>query len=252
MWRFALGQSIGSAHEKMKLPCQDRIACASFREDGTIVAALADGAGSAALAHEGAELVVSTISSIVQFGLRAGREDHQQILRESLSIARQRLEEAAAERKAPLRDLACTVLAVAITPGGGAALQLGDGVIVTAGEQPQWRALFWPQKGEYANTTFFLTDEAALANASTCALPAAIMDVALLSDGLENLALQLADRSVFQPFFKTAFAPLYRSLGDGEVTSLSRSLAAFLASKQIRGRTEDDVSLVLGTRREHA
>ena len=113
------------------------------------------------LAHLGAEIAVSTVSSVAQLGVRAGRNDYQDILREGATLARQRLVEAAADRKAAPRDLACTLLAVIVAPIGGGALQIGDGVIVIGDQPLSWRWVFWPQKGEYANTTFFLSDELA-------------------------------------------------------------------------------------------
>jgi len=47
---------------------------------------------------------------------------------------------------------AATLLALIDTPDGGAALQIGDGVIVAGGEAGGWRWVFWPERGEYANT----------------------------------------------------------------------------------------------------
>jgi 3-deoxy-D-manno-octulosonate 8-phosphate phosphatase KdsC-like HAD superfamily phosphatase len=252
LWRYATGQSTGSSHEKLGKPCQDRMACATADADSTLIAVVADGAGTAGLAHVGAEIAVATLSSVAQLGVRAGRKDYPDILREGASLARQRLVEAAAERKAEPRDLACTLLAVIVAPIGGAALQIGDGVIVI-GEQPlSWRWQFWPQKGEYANTTFFLSDERSLANAEVASLPDEVIDVALMSDGLEPLALQFATRKAHEPFFRTVLAPLHAAAGKGEATALSAGLAALLASPAVRSRTDDDASLVIATRRSAA
>jgi hypothetical protein len=251
LWRYASGQSTGSSHEKLGKPCQDRMACATVNADATLIAVVADGAGTAELAHIGAEIAVATVSSVAQLGVRAGRDDYQDILREGAALARQRLVEAAAERKSAPRDLACTLLAVIVAPIGGGALQIGDGVIVI-GEQPlSWRWLFWPQKGEYANTTFFLSDEKALAKAEVAALPDEVQDVALMSDGLEPLALQFATRKAHEPFFRTVLAPLQAATDKGEATVLSTGLATLLASPAVRSRTEDDASLVIATRRSH-
>ena len=251
LWRYASGQSTGSSHEKLGKPCQDRMACATADADATLIAVVADGAGTAELAHIGAEIAVATVSSVAQLGVRAGRDDYQDILREGAALARQRLVEAAADRKVNPRDLACTLLAVIVAPIGGGALQIGDGVIVI-GEQPlSWRWLFWPQKGEYANTTFFLSDEKALANAEVAALPDEVQDVALMSDGLEPLALQFATRKAHEPFFRTVLAPLQAATDKGEATALSTGLATLLASPAVRSRTEDDASLVIATRRSH-
>jgi len=249
IWRYASGQSTGSSHEKLRKPCQDRFACSTVEADATLIAVVADGAGTAELAHVGAEIAVATVSSVAQLGVRAGRKDYQDILREGATLARQRVVEAAAERQAAPRDLACTLLAVIVAPIGGGALQIGDGVIVI-GEQPlAWRWVFWPQKGEYANTTFFLSDEKALANAETAALPDEVLDVAMMSDGLEPLAVHFASRTAHEPFFRSVLAPLHAAKDNGELPPLSQGLSTLLASPAVRLRTDDDATLVLATRR---
>src|SRR5947207_12025637 len=43
------------------------------------------------------------------------------------------------------------------------ALPICDGVIVVSQDGGEWGWVFWPQRGEYANTTRFLTDEDAVA-----------------------------------------------------------------------------------------
>jgi hypothetical protein len=224
------------------------MACA-IETGGTLIAVVADGAGTAGLAESGAEIAVSTMATVAQLGVRAGRNDYQDILREGAALARERLLEAAADKKAQPRDLACTLLAVIVAPIGGAALQIGDGVIVI-GEQPlAWRWVFWPQKGEYANTTFFLSDEKSLANAEVAALPDDVQDVALMSDGLEPLAVHFASRKAHEPFFRTVLAPLHGAAETGEAPVLSKGLSAFLGSPAVRLRTDDDATLVMATRR---
>jgi hypothetical protein len=197
----------------------------------------------------GAEIAVATVTSVAQLGVRAGRTDYTEILREGATLARQRLVEAAGERKAAPRDLACTLLAAIVAPIGGGALQIGDGVIVIGEEKLAWRWLFWPQKGEYANTTFFLSDEKALANAETAPLPDEVLDLAMMSDGLEPLAVHFASRTAHEPFFRSVLAPLHAASGSGEVLPLSQGLSTLLASPAVRSRTDDDATLVLATRR---
>jgi hypothetical protein len=252
MWRYAAGQATGSAHDKTGVPCQDRFACATLLENDTLIAVVADGAGTAAMAHLGAEIAVSTVSSVAQLGVRADRKDLQSVLREAAALARKRLVEAAQDRSLQPRDLACTLLAVVLAPLGSAALQIGDGVIVIADQEPQWRWVFWPQKGEYANTTFFLSDERALADAVACDLSDDVQDVALMSDGVEPLALHFASRTAHGPFFKSVFTPLHANAADGEAAELSAALSAMLATPAVRTRTDDDTTLVLATRRVRA
>ena len=249
LWRYAAGQATGSAHEKTGKPCQDRFVCTTVEAHTTLIAVVADGAGTAEHAHVGAEIAVNTVSSIAQLGARAGRRDYPEILREGATLARQRLVETAADRNLPPRDLACTLLAVILAPTGGGALQIGDGVIVVGDQPLTWRWVFWPQKGEYANTTFFLSDEAALARAEVQALSDDVVDVALMSDGLEQLAVQFASRKAHDPFFKSVLTPLHAESAEGESARLSQGLATMLASPAVRARTDDDASLVIATRR---
>ena len=105
LWRYASGQSTGSSHEKLGKPCQDRMACATVDADATLIAVVADGAGTAELAHIGAEIAVATVSSVAQLGVRAGRDDYQDILREGAALARQRLVEAAREQQGGRRAI---------------------------------------------------------------------------------------------------------------------------------------------------
>jgi len=248
MWRFAAGRATGSSHEKLNKPCQDRFACAV--EDGNaLIAVVADGAGTAGQAHVGAELAVTTMSDLGRLGVRAGRKDYRDLLREGAALARQRVVEAAADRQVAPRDLACTLLAVIVTPFGGAALQVGDGVIVTGTAASEWRWAIWPQKGEYANSTFFLSDAGALAQAEVVDIADDVQDIAMMSDGMEPLALHFASRNAHAPFFRTVFAPLHASAAQGEAAELSQAVVTLLGSAAVRARTDDDTTLVLATRR---
>jgi len=249
MWRFAAGRATGSSHEKLGKPCQDRFACAALEPQDALIAVVADGAGTAGHAHVGAELAVATMSDLAQLGVRAGRQDYRDMLREGAALARQRLVEAAADRRLAPRDMACTLLAVIATPFGGAALQIGDGVIVTGTAASEWRWAIWPQKGEYANATFFLSDERALAQAEVVDIGDDAQDIAMMSDGMEPLALHFASRSAHAPFFRTVFAPLHASATPAESPELSQAVTELLGSAPVRARTDDDTTLVLATRR---
>ncbi len=247
-WRFATGQATGSSHERLGKPCQDRHRCDTDDDHRVLIAVVCDGAGTAELAHLGAEIAVDTIASVARLGVRAGRQDLDSVLREGATLARQRLVEAAAARQAKPRDLACTALAVILTPMAGAALQIGDGAIVIAERDEAWKCVFWPQKGEYANSTFFLSDEQAVARAEVRLLGDDVKEVALFSDGLEQLALHFATRSAHAPFFRSLFAPLRPLAQAGECGKLSSDLNTLLASAPVRARTDDDATLVLACR----
>ena len=71
--------------------------------------------------------------------------------------------------------------------------------------------------------------------------------MALLTDGLQGLALRFDTREAHGPFFEPMFARL-RAEGEGEPESLREELRAFLGSAPVNQRTDDDKTLVLATR----
>jgi hypothetical protein len=248
MWRFAAARSTGTSHLKIGLPCQDRLACVALPHS-TLIAAIADGAGSATMSEIGAEIAVNSVISELRQTLEAGRTDYAALMREAAAQAREAVVTEATKQGLEPRSFASTLLVLIIGPKGGAALQIGDGVMVVSDGGNGWSWVFWPQRGEYANTTFFLTDDDAIERFQVEALPGAISDIALMSDGLEPLALYYASKTVHEPFFNGMFRPLLQSDGIKEISHLSESLQQFLSSDQVGSRTDDDVSIILATRR---
>lgn len=248
MWRLAAARATGRSHLRSGLPCQDRFAY-QVLPDGSFIAALADGAGSASNAEVGAETAVHTVVSHLQQALTSGRTDLDLLMGEAASHARDAVIAVADIKQAEPRSFASTLLAVILVADRGAAMQIGDGAMVIKNSYEEWMWVFWPQRGEYANTTYFLTDETALQRLQIDTLPGAISDVALMSDGLEPLALHYANKGVHQPFFNGMFRPLLETSGTEEIKTLSDSLQQFLASEQVSSRTDDDVSIILATRR---
>ncbi|MEK7993207.1 MAG: PP2C family serine/threonine-protein phosphatase [Planctomycetota bacterium] len=243
-------RAIGTSHLKANLPCQDRLACEALT-GGALVAAVADGAGSAAIAERGAEVAVGSVIAHLKRGLADKRTDFDHLLREAAASAREAIAAEADREGTALRSYASTLLAVVLTLDGGGALQIGDGVIVVSEGSDEWSWVFWPQRGEYANTTNFLTDDDAIHRLEIEVFPGVVTDIALMSDGLEPLAVNYASKTVHHPFFNGMFRPLFGAEGCAEISALSASLEQFLSSERIGSRTDDDVSLILVTRRKH-
>lgn len=248
MWRFAAARATGVSHLKTGLECQDRFAC-EVLDPASLVAAVADGAGSATLAQRGAEIAAEATVRYASAAIAAGRTDFATVLCEAAFIAREGVLAAAREEEVEARQLASTLLAVVAGPEGGAALQIGDGVIVVSDGGTEWSWVFWPQRGEYANTTYFLSDEDALSRLQVEPLTGIVTDVALTTDGLEPFVLHYASQTVHEPFFHGIFGPLVQSQGCREITPVSTALETFLVSERVARRTDDDVSIVLATRR---
>ena len=251
MWRFAAARSEGTSHQKVGLPCQDWFECRAL-PNGILVAVVADGAGSASFGGLGARIAAETVLWHISSTLNSDPPDFAVMLQNAAVNARLAVFEEAGRLDVPPRELASTLLAVAVGPAGGGALQIGDGVIVVGNDTDGLGWVFWPQRGEYVNSTHFLTDEDASQFLQIEPLGKSVSDIAVMTDGLESLALDYSSRSVYEPFFRTMFRPIIQASGSMEIEWLSEALESFLMSERVASRTDDDLSLILATCRDHA
>ncbi|MFL6260159.1 MAG: PP2C family serine/threonine-protein phosphatase [Thermoanaerobaculia bacterium] len=254
-WRLAAASTLGTAHVKLGLPCQDAHRCSVQRTSGgepVLIAVVCDGAGSAARADAGAELASQMIHDEIAAALGAEGFGVRGITPAWIEerLGRFQAEVAAraeAEEHTP-RDFACTLLAAAVGPDCAAFFQIGDGAIVVGEEEETYRWIFWPDHGEYENVTFFATDPEAVSHLQFELLERRIDEVALLSDGLQRLALHYQTRTAHAAFFKPMLATL-RAMPEDGLESLSARLEAWLSSPPVNERTDDDKTLVLASRR---
>jgi len=250
-----VGTSVrGTSHEKTGLPCQDAFAW-ERTPHGILIAAVADGAGTAALADVGATLAARTAVSTLRAAasgdtgglLDAFPEEPpwESLLRHAVQAALAAVEAEAASRQTKLRDLASTLIVVAATPDLVAAAQIGDGAAVVADDAGTLRAVTAPASGEYLNETVFLTSPGALDALQCVVWRGRAAHLAVFSDGLQMLALKMPAATPHAPFF----APLFRfAAGQGADPDASGELAGFLSSAGVRQRTDDDLTLLLATR----
>lgn len=253
-WRAAYASAIGTAHQRLGTPCQDAARCVVIgAADGTevLVAAVADGAGSASRSHIGAALAVEAF--LAAFGDAAaadtalGRIDRGFVV-DWIARVQGEIGARAAAEEAALRDYACTLLGAVVTATAAAYVLVGDGAIIVGTEEPEAYAwVAWPQHGEYANVTHFLTEEDAPRVVDFGKGPA-VDEIALFTDGIERLVLDHANRSVHAPAFLPIFCWL-RGCAPGSPAGLSEPLAAYLGSDHVNRRTDDDKTLVVATRR---
>jgi hypothetical protein len=149
-----------------------------------------------------------------------------------------------------MQDFACTLLAAVIWPDRAIYFQLGDGAIVSSRREApdRYAVVCWPQQGEYANMTNFLTDDDAGEKVYCELKSGAVDEVALFTDGIQRLALDFRAQTAYEPFFAPMFNWL-RASADGRSVELSNSLTVYLASEKVNSRTDDDKTLILATRR---
>ena len=249
MWKLLAQSVAGSTHQRLGQPCQDAcaVSCEVISDQPIIILTCADGAGSARFAEAGAGQACGTIMNQVLVDMRDG------LMTEAIESdtalywmdeARKQLNFEAAQRQAGLRDLACTLLLAVVGDHSAAFAQIGDGAMVTRyGEE--YRPVFWPQAGEYANTTHFLTQDDFADHLEFVRFDERIDELAVFSDGLQRLALNMTSRTGHRPFFEPLFARL-RAAANGD--DLREPLRQFLESPRVAQRSDDDKTLILATR----
>lgn len=257
-WKYISASVVGTSHSRTSAPCQDSSGCRVFTDgEGSQVLVLvaSDGAGSASRSEEGSDLACSLFLQEMKalFG-EEGEGDVRQISREFmegwLTSFRREIELRAEHEGLTARDFACTFLAAIVGDDCAAFVQIGDGVIIVPSpEEPEeYCYVFWPEQGEYANQTYFATEDGAAGKLQYDLVPRRVDEVAVLTDGLQNLALHYQSQSAHTPFFQPIFAWL-RPAPDGYSEKFTASLAGYLSSPKVNECTDDDKTLVLATRR---
>jgi len=251
-WRVIQAAVAGTSHHREQLPCQDHCVAATYEcGSGEVLAiVVADGAGSACHGGRGAQLACQGVRQAIEAWVPAAvaAVPTTTTVAEWLATAREVLLQAAAEEGASVRDFACTLLIAVITARAAGYAHIGDGgIVIDGGDGLQ--LVFWPEAGEYANMTRFITDEDALEQVRVLYSDAPPDEIAVFTDGIQRLALDYKARAVHGPFFAPMLAVLRRQL-PSECAELAEQLAAFLASPRVNSRTDDDKTLVLASRRE--
>jgi hypothetical protein len=256
MWKYGFASVAGASHLKSSSPCQDASRCEVFvGPDGEeiLLAVASDGAGSAAHAQLGAQLACDLFISEAQarFASQRGWAQLADGFIQDWIGNFQRLTAGWSGEAQKTQDFACTLLAAVVGQGSAVYFQIGDGAIVESRrEEPdRYVVVCWPQQGEYANTTNFLTDADAAAKIFVALKSGAVDEVALFTDGIQSLVLDYRAQSAHSPFFAPLFAWL-RPRAGGYSQELSDSLARYLNSEKINSRTDDDKTLILATRKD--
>ncbi|MGH9752341.1 MAG: PP2C family serine/threonine-protein phosphatase [Blastocatellia bacterium] len=256
MWKYCFASVAGTFHLKSSTPCQDTSRVEVVVDAGgaeVLVAVASDGAGSARLAQLGSKLACETFVNEIKSHIAGGNARailSDNFFAEWAGKFRQLATGWSGSEGARIQDFACTLLAAVVWPDRAVYFQIGDGAIVESrrDEPDRYTVVCWPQQGEYANTTNFLTDADAADKVFRDLRSGAIDEVAIFTDGMQRLALDYRARSAHAPFFAPLFAWLRPRLG-GYSQELSDSLAVYLNSEKINSRTDDDKILILATRR---
>jgi serine/threonine protein phosphatase PrpC len=168
-WKAIARSATGTSHQSQKITCQDYGDYHTF--DDVIVGAVADGAGSAKYADVGSKLAVKTVLKCFsdineypekqelkqEFSQPLCKLEAEELFAKIVNQVITELRNKANEKDCSINDLACTILVFVATPHWLAAMQIGDGFIVVRPQDSEYKLLFHPDKGEFANETTFIT-----------------------------------------------------------------------------------------------
>lgn len=250
-WTWASATTKGTSHIRTGTRGQDAYRCYVPADTPEfLICVVSDGAGSADFGGEGASLVCRTISLAAQDHLRTRRElPTDEEVRAWVDRVRDRISYAARQRSKTPRDFAATMICVLSDGQRTLVAQVGDGCAVLKDVgAAEWRIPLWPDHGEYASTTTFVTDDPE-ANCRIARENSEIAAIATLTDGLERLALDFSSQRASEGFFDGMAKPVAASTAHGKDAPLSAMLKAYLEGDAVCSRTDDDKTLIVAVRR---
>ena len=253
-WRYVYTSVRGTGHLDTNLPCQDASLvhqAINSEDEPLLVLVASDGAGSAARSEEGSQLVCEEARKLLEYRFTSAdfRPDEDfgvEVVHQLKGL----LTTLAEDLGCALRDLACTLTVAVILPEWAWFMQIGDGaIIVQPSAADPFEVVFWPDNGEYANQTYFLTDVPDK-HIHVRLIERPLERVSLITDGLQTLALVMAERRAHPPFFLPMFGTVEAAPDEGELVhqALKATLSQFLDSRPINARTNDDKTLILASR----
>jgi hypothetical protein len=251
-WGWIGACSTGTSHLRAGRGCDDAGGCVEVGTQWgpTLVAIVSDGAGSASLSGIGARIVAlefcRSVSNFVRHGGRATEVDLE-LTYSWLDRIRDRIGLVANLRRDSRRSFAATLVGCIVQLEGTTVIHIGDGACaIRCAGSDVWTIPSWPAQGEYASTTFFVTDDPQ-PSVTISRLEGPVEEFALFSDGLERLALDFSTSTAFSRFFEPMFRPL-RTAPPGRNRRLSLELRKFLDSQRVTDRTDDDKTLIMARR----
>lgn len=242
-WRWAAASRIGTSHFKSGTRKQDAYSI-SDNSGEALCLIVSDGAGSASHGGQGASLVcrLLTVNFREWFGAHSQLPDDDEV-RAWIDELRDRLASVAEKRRLIRRQFAATLIMLMIKGNEFVALQIGDSGMVGRRDNRR-EAVCWPENGEFASTTFFVTDDPE-PRLRIVRLPLHFDAFALFSDGIDHVALDHISAQPHARFFDPMMKPIDQAQDAGKLVNLSKALGRYLDSPSICERTDDDKTLIL-------
>ncbi len=245
-WKVFLASAAGKAHLASNVPCQDAGHYAVI--GSALVGVVCDGAGSASAGQEGAEFFARKVTARIAEAIEAGQfagmapADYRAPLAEIIQAARAQLGEIAAARQLALRDFSCTLVGCILSGDGGCFFHIGDGfAIYMRGDGES--VLSQPENGEYADETYFVTDDSWNSHLRVTPLSGIGRGeiIGLMSDGTSPFAVNRPRTGFFRPFID----PIVKFLRNTTEHTGNQALKKVLEDEKTFAITSDDKTLLL-------
>ena len=239
MWKTLNYEVIGKSHIKAKKVCQDKTF--SYNQNGVIVSALADGAGSYEFSDVGAIIACKSICKYIaeNFDELINISNANEVITKIVNHVVDDIENKASEMNCDKEKLSSTLLCVAIKNDDVMVFHVGDGLIAGL-KNGELKTLTMPDNGEFANATYFITSPRAFEKARLLkGKTTGFQGFALMSDGS---SASLYNKKLQKPAF--AIAKLIIGLQYTFSTAYLDTVK-YLMDYEIHERTTDDCSIAL-------
>lgn len=259
-WRIAVASAAGASHLRDRIPNQDAVAyrLVELGDTQVVIVAVSDGAGSAPRSHEGSQTAVTAAVAAVADGISQrpaplfAASQAETLLRGAIRQAHSEVLRYGRQHNVPSRELASTLIVAFASDALVAAAQVGDGAVIAfnigSGDAT---TLCDAHTGEYANETTFITSRknpheiAFVGHASGYNYDT----LALITDGLQNLALKMPEREAFMGFWN----PMLHDLAQTDrPEAVSERLHTFISGQRVQSRTTDDVTIAIAARNHNS
>ena len=259
-WRVAAATAAGSSHVRNNIPNQDAVDYRLVKAGSShvVVAAVADGAGSAPRSSEGSRIAVKVAVESMVGAIHkrppAAFVKHlaTSLVRDAIKRAKNAVARYGETNDIPIRDLACTLIVAAASERLMTAAQVGDGAVAAFNiGSGAARTLCAANTGEYANETTFITSRTRPHQVAHVghAFGSDYDALALITDGLQNLALKMPERQAFLGFWNPILNDLSQT---DEPEAVPGRLHTFISGERIQSRTSDDVTIAIAVRNDRS
>jgi len=244
----------GFSHLDEDIPCQDAHTF-NVTETGTLIAAIADGAGSAKFSHIGAQAftdaVVAGISSLpsantFEIDIYASK------IKDCVNSTKEQLVrhgEILTDAEMPeISDFHATLLVVVSNGTDGAFFHVGDGAAVgyTHGSPDTEITMTRPHNGEYSNETYFVTEEDWEDKLRITPFNGNHDIILLMSDGVTPMGM--SDAKCSAPAFEKFVDPVVAYIKNNEQDRACSAVTSTLSREDVRKITPDDKTFLWAIR----